>query len=292
MRVPGARTDADGGAVYFVDVITKKASLIERLFPGLRDGSTLVPAHAFNPEGLSAAELRREGLRQMRESQRVAAAVALEALGYDGLVVPLGVRVEAVARGAPAARVLRAGDLITKVGGKRVRGLCGPQNLRTLLGRGGPAGPVTLTRVRDGRARTVTTRTVRAGGRTILGIDGRAAARIRKLPVAVRIDAGRVGGPSAGLAFALEVLEKLGRDVDHGLKVAATGTIEADGCVGAIGGVKQKTIGAREAGVDAFLVPADGENAAEARRYAHGLRIIPVKNFRQALSALTAAARK
>ena len=105
------------------------------------------------------------------------------------------------------------------------------------------------------------------------------------LPIPVRIDAGNVGGPSAGLAFALEVLEELGHNVDHGHKIAATGEIFADGTVGPIGGIKQKTIGAREAGVDAFLVPA-GENARDARKYADGLRIIPVESFPQALRAL------
>ena len=103
--------------------------------------------------------------------------------------------------------------------------------------------------------------------------------------VNVSIDANGVGGPSAGLAFALDVMEELGRNVDGGHKIAATGEIFLDGPVGPIGGVKQKTIGARRAGVDAFLVPA-GDNAREARKYAHGLRIIPVKSFQQALRAL------
>jgi PDZ domain-containing protein len=105
------------------------------------------------------------------------------------------------------------------------------------------------------------------------------------LPLAVRIDAGNVGGPSAGLAFALQVYEEEGHDVVRGNRVAATGEIFADGSVGPIGGIKQKTIGARQAGVDAFLVPA-GQNARDARKYAHGLRIIPVETFPQALRAL------
>jgi PDZ domain-containing protein len=109
------------------------------------------------------------------------------------------------------------------------------------------------------------------------------------LPFPVRIDAGNVGGPSAGLAFALEVMEELGADVVHGHKVAATGEIFADGSIGPIGGIKQKTIGARKAGVDAFLVPA-GDNAREARKYADGLRIIPVETFPQALRALATLA--
>jgi PDZ domain-containing protein len=79
-------------------------------------------------------------------------------------------------------------------------------------------------------------------------------------------------------------MEELGRDVVHGHKVAATGEIFADGSIGAIGGIRQKTVGARAAHVDAFLVP--GDNAEEARKYAHGLRIIPVDTFPQALRAL------
>jgi PDZ domain-containing protein len=80
-------------------------------------------------------------------------------------------------------------------------------------------------------------------------------------------------------------MEELGHDVTHGYRVAATGQMELDGTVSPIGGVKQKTAGAREAKADVFLVPA-GDNAQEARRYAHGLRIIPVKSFPQALHAL------
>jgi len=109
------------------------------------------------------------------------------------------------------------------------------------------------------------------------------AARVR-LPIDVRIDSGNIGGSSAGLAFALEVLEKLGRDVDRGHRVAATGQIELDGSVTQVGAIEQKTIGVRQAGADVFLVPA--ENAAEARRYADGVKVIAVKSLRQALRAL------
>ena len=80
-------------------------------------------------------------------------------------------------------------------------------------------------------------------------------------------------------------MEELGLDPVHGHRVAATGEINPDGSIGPIGGVKQKTIGAREAHVDAFLVPA-GDNAREARKHAGGLRIIPVETFPQALHAL------
>jgi PDZ domain-containing protein len=100
----------------------------------------------------------------------------------------------------------------------------------------------------------------------------------------VRINTGDVGGPSAGLAFALDLLEELGRNVDRGYKVAASGELGLDGRIGGVGGIKQKTIGARRAGAEVFLVP--GDNAGEARRHAGGLRVIPVQSFRQALHAL------
>ena len=101
----------------------------------------------------------------------------------------------------------------------------------------------------------------------------------------MEIDLGGVGGPSAGLPFALEVYQELGNDVDRGYEVAATGEIELDGTVASVGGIKQKTFGVRSAGADVFLVPA-GDNAAVARRYAGNLRIIPVESFQQALRVL------
>jgi len=108
------------------------------------------------------------------------------------------------------------------------------------------------------------------------------------LPIDVDIDLGRVGGPSAGLPFALEIVRQLGRDLTGGCRIAATGALALDGTVIPIGGVKQKTIGARRADVDFFLVPAE-ENAAEAQRYADDLRVIAVDSYQQALRELATA---
>ena len=110
-------------------------------------------------------------------------------------------------------------------------------------------------------------------------------------PASVRIDTHGIGGPSAGLAFTLDLMEQFGRNVDRGLRVAVTGTIEPDGCVDQVGGVKQKVIGAHKTKVDVFLVPA-GDNAKEARKHAGGVRVIPVESFRQALHALATLAPK
>ena len=107
------------------------------------------------------------------------------------------------------------------------------------------------------------------------------------LPVDVSIDAGSIGGPSAGLAFALGIVDELGDDIDHGRTVVVTGELALDGTVLPIGGIKQKTIGAKEAGADIFIVP--DANAEEARKYADGLEIVAVSTFDEALAALREA---
>lgn len=146
---------------------------------------------------------------------------------------------------------------------------------------------VSLTFVRKGVRRTVditTSPDPLDSTRAVIGIQPQPALALH-VPFQIKFNLGNVGGPSAGLAFALQILEERGRDVDHGYKVAATGVIASDGTIGGIGGVKQKTIGAHQAHVDVFLVPA-GDNYREAQKYAHGLRVIPVKTFQQALRVL------
>jgi Lon-like protease len=140
----------------------------------------------------------------------------------------------------------------------------------------------------DGRLEVRVRPTSGSQGRPMIGVIVSQAADI-KLPVLVKIDTDNVGGPSAGLAFALDLLEELGRDVDGGNRIAVTGALELDGTVGEVGGLKQKTIGVERAGIKVFLVPA-GDNAAEARRYADGVRIVPVTSFQQALRTLATLA--
>ena len=135
--------------------------------------------------------------------------------------------------------------------------------------------------------KVVTLRTApdpRDKSRAMIGVIVDQAGQVR-LSFPVKIDPGSVVGPSAGLAFALEVMEKVGRDVDRGYKIAATGELELDGTVAPIGGVKQKSIEAKQAHVDILLLPR-GDDTALARRYAEGVRVIPVQSFQQALRQL------
>jgi PDZ domain-containing protein len=106
-------------------------------------------------------------------------------------------------------------------------------------------------------------------------------------PVDLRIDTKEVGGPSAGLAFTLAILDVLTEgSLTGGHQVAVTGTINPDGSVGPIGGIAQKAAAAADAGAEVFLVPAD--EAEDARAHDHGLRILPVADLDDALAALEA----
>jgi PDZ domain-containing protein len=275
------REDGRGG-IYYVAVDVRRASLLEELIPSLNEGATLVPEHVFNPEGVDDKVRRRAELREMRQSQRYATAVALRQLGYRVRIEPVGARVEETLKDYPAAAKLRARDLIVAVNGAPVRI---PDDLTRILSGRRPGETVVLRVRRGGRERRVRIRSVRNPMNPRLPFLGIQLQEPKiTLPVDVRFDLGRVGGPSAGLAFALDLLEELGRDVDRGRRIAATGEIRLDGSVREVGGVKQKTIGARRSDMDLLLVP--GENAAEARRYAKGLRVVPVDSFQQALRAL------
>jgi PDZ domain-containing protein len=283
VQVAGGHDRAGAGGIYFVDVLVRKATMLEQLFGGLHNGADLYPADEIVPAGVSTTQENQVNDDEMRTSKQVAAAVALRAFGKKVRVIENGAIVSQTEPGFPATGKLVPTDRIVAINSTTVRS---PADIFHAMS-GKPIGTHFLFKVlRGGHQALVRLTTVAATAGSKRGVVGVLLAPSEKinLPVKVSIDTPGVGGPSAGLAFALDILQQLGRNVDHGHKVAATGELFLNGGVGPIGGIKQKTIGAREAGVDVFLVPVS--NAAEARKYAHGLRIVPVKSFQQALHAL------
>ena len=281
---------SDQGSLYFVDVIERRATLAERYLPFLRRDATLVSQQQIAPSNISDKERARIDAASMALSQKTAKAVALRELGYKVVVRLRGSLVEQIAAGTPASSKLLPGDVITAVDGEATTKYA---RLRALVTRHRAGESVSVTFLRNGREHTVALRTFASPAAphvTLIGVAITQATTI-KLPIQVAIDAGNVGGPSAGLAFALELTDKLGRDIDRGYRVAATGELFLNGSVGPIGGVKQKVIGARRGGIQIMLVPA-GDNANEAKRYAGTMKIIPVTSFQQALHALATAERK
>ena len=194
----------------------------------------------------------------MRTSQQVAAAVALRALGRKVTTVPTGALVSEIAGGYPAAGKLEPTDVIVEVDGKPVKS---PADVSRAMKAKPIGSTVSFTVQRDRTDKVISIQTVAAPSgprRGIVGV-GLDQAEAIHLPIRVSIDAGGVGGPSAGLAFALDVLEELGRNVDRGHKIAATGEIFLDGKVGQIGGIKQNDRSAR--GGCGCLPRAGGERA-------------------------------
>ncbi|HZS31208.1 MAG TPA: PDZ domain-containing protein [Gaiellaceae bacterium] len=284
VRVQGAHPAKQGGTIYYVDVFERQANTLETLFPSLDSHATFLPASEIVPPGTTDAAVIAAEVRQMSMSQKIAAAVALRRLGYHVETRRNGVLVDVIDLGTPAAHKLQPADVIQAVDGMPTPTI---PKLRAQLSRVTPGQAVTLQVLRGDKTLSFSVRTFalqQDPQRALIGFEPAQSASIR-LPIRVSIDLGAVGGPSAGLAFALEVMEKLGKDVTHGHRVAATGEMELNGTVAPIGGVEQKTWGVREAGADVFLVPA-GANAKTAERYAGPLKIIPVRSFAQALHAL------
>jgi Lon-like protease len=280
VHVEGEHDVPGPGGIYMVDVIVRKASLLERYFPGIHDGATLIPADVYNPQNLPERIQRQQGLAEMSASQKIAAAVALRELGYD--VKPDGVEVSAIDVGAPADGVLEPGDVVVGANGKEVTN---PADLGQVMSTLEPGDTVTLTIERGGSEQTVEVGTKASDDNPPRAIMGILIEPKLDLPVDINIETGQIGGPSAGLAFTLDIIDELGpTDIDHGEKVVATGEIALDGSVHEIGGIEQKTLGARDARADVFLVP--DANAAAARKYADGLRIVPVSNLDDALHTL------
>ena len=276
---------AERGDVYYVDIFVRRIRLLEQLLPFTRpEGATFVSEEVLAPSGESDEERRRQNAADMQRSETVASAVALRELGYDVVATPRGVLVASVSSDVPAAGVLEPGDVIVAVDGVPVRT---PTELRAQIGLREPGDELTLAVRRGSQRMELAVRTIASPNdpsRAVVGILVEQDAKI-ELPVEVDIDLGRVGGPSAGLPFALEIARQLGRDVTKGCRIAATGALALDGTVVPIGGVKQKTIGAERADVDYFVVPG-GENAEDAQQEADDVEVLPVESFQQALQKL------
>jgi PDZ domain-containing protein len=236
-------------------------------------------------------EVRQNSLQMMRTASQVAQYVALHTLGYeDATIEPGAVVVSELVPDTPAAEVLKVGDTITTVAGTPVPTV---EDLKAALVGKQPGEVVEVTLDRPGSGPTTVQLTLSAdpddATRPILGIvpfDTRSV----HLPFEVNIDTGEIGGPSAGLAFTLTLIDELSPgDLTGGANVAVTGTINLDGTVGAIGGLVQKVSAVRQAGVHTFLVPtAQGpEQIARAREIAgDAVEIIPVATLDEALAAL------
>jgi len=259
------------------------------VFAALR--AWLTPHEAVVPEqelfgpGQTQQEVTRQDTQQMASSQQTATAAALCVLGIRFKTVDT---VVTVAKGYPAAGVLRRGDVITAVDGKPVT--CKMSSAPMIRARA-PGAPVTLTIARTVGGHRVTKvvhlKTRATGGHAVIGVS---VSESYVFPFRVKIRVGDIGGPSAGLMFALGIVDKLTPgNLTAGKFVAGTGEISADGTVSPIGGIQQKMVGARQAGATVFLTPA--ANCADTSgAVPQGMRLVKVSTLAGAMSALKALA--
>jgi PDZ domain-containing protein len=249
---------------------------------GWLDGSiAVIPEEQVYPKGTSAKEAEKESNDQMRDSQEHATTAALRSLGIP---VETSVAVNDVFPG-PSQGKLRVDDVIVSVDGKAVDAGAA---LRAAITAHKPGDTVKLVIQRAGKRSEVTITTVKAPGTSgdaIIGIGTRDEA---KYPFTVRIGLKDVGGPSAGLMFALGIVDKLTPgSLTGGAFVAGTGEIDDSGNVGPIGGIAQKMIAARRAGATVFLSPA-GDCAEAISTVPDGLHLVRVTSLKSALDSLDA----
>jgi PDZ domain-containing protein len=286
VHAKGGEPPQGDAQIYFVDVSVLKANEIQKLWAEhLVDGADLVPATQILAPGQSEQQRIRVNDRMMADSKTTAKIVAEKALGLPVKIDRKGAQVVGTQNGLPAAKAgVKPGDVIVAVQGKPITGAQGAIDVLSKLK---PGDPVTLE-FSDGKVRRmVTVASPDDATRAIVGVQIGDAIKVGRPPVPVTISTPGIGGPSAGLAFSLEIYDSLShRRLLDGHKVAVTGELDLDGGVHGIGGVQQKTIGAIDAGADAFIVPK-GDNERDARKAADGrIRIIGVSTFDQALAAI------
>ena len=276
---------ASDASISLVSVRTSFAPSLFEVIGGWLDGALeVVDLEAILGER-TVAENREAGRLQMDQSTQIAVAVALEHLGYD-IMSPIGARVERVVPGAPAHEALRIGDIVQRVDDTAIETA---QQLSDTIKANEPGTEATLTALDpDGQIRDVTVTLAERDGVTLLGVIVTTHVEFEEPPIDVTLNIENIGGPSAGLAFTLSVIDALTPEPLTGnLDIAATGTIHHDGTIGPIGGVPQKSHAVVRAGTDLFLVPASQLEEAIAVAES-SVAVVGVETLADALAAIEA----
>ncbi|MBQ0995766.1 PDZ domain-containing protein [Streptomyces nigra] len=298
LQISGRKTYPTSGHLNMTTVRVTSAdyrmNLVEAVYGWLAHDNKVVPHDTLYPDGKTEEESTQENAEEFSQSQESAKVAALKALDIP---VRSWVIVSTVVKGSPAEGKLHAGDVIKAVDGTAVKK---PGDVADLVTKHEPGQDVVFTivpakeqaaaekerRMPQGSEK-VTIRTAESDDsgakRAIVGIS---AGTDHTFPFDIDIKLADVGGPSAGLMFALGLYDKLTPgSLTGGKFVAGTGTIDDAGKVGPIGGIEMKTVGARDKGAQFFLTPADN-CATAARDVPDGLTLVKVDTIDDALGAL------
>ncbi len=285
VEVQGTPTFPTDEQIRLVTVRSNLEPSVLELIGGWLDGAIRVQDREDVLGSRTVEENRTLGMHQMAQSLDIASRVALERLGYD-VITEAGALVMEVAEGTPADGVVSRGDVIIEAAGQEVvnsTALVGViQGMR-------PGDPLTFTVLEaDGATRTVDVVLGDRDGTAFLGVSIGTYVDLIDLPFEIDIDVGQIGGPSAGLALTLSVLDLLTEgQLTGGLDVVATGTMDPLGFVGPIGGIEQKSHSVLRDGADLFLVPLGDVEAAKAV-IGDRIPVVGVATLDEALDALVA----
>lgn len=287
VHVEGLETFETSGSLDFLTILIdggprSDVTAWDWLLAELNPATSVYEADQIYPPDVTAEQIQDQNVEMMQRSQNGAAVVALRAIGVD---VPEDVKVAQIVKDAPAADTLEVDDQILTVDGTEI---AKPAEVSDILQGFEPGDVVPFSVLRDGEELALEVPTGEsdpnpaepdAAPRTVIGVY---LVSDYELPYTVTIDAGNVGGPSAGMMFALAIYDKITPGpLTGGLNIAGTGTINSDGQVGGIGGIHQKMYAAERAGVDYFLAPA--ENCDEVvGNIPDGLEVAKVETFEQA----------
>lgn len=295
VRIEGADIYPAEGSVSFATVsIRGRLSALEWAIASIDPDATVVPEREVLGER-DETENRQINLQLMDMSTQTSSFVALDRLGYDVEVLGTGAIILATVEDSPAVGVIEVGDTIVSVDGQPVA--LADDLIETISGRP-PGTEVTVGVAPLGSAEVeerVITLTAREEdpSQAFLGVYPQTRDLAYDFPLDIDFSVGSVGGPSAGLAFTLALLETLTPgDLTGGLDVAATGTIDSAGNIGPIGGLEYKAVAARRQGVAIFFVPSsqpEEELAAAERAAGSSVQVVAVSTLDDALAALVDA---
>ena len=281
--------------ILFVTAYGSKLSALDALV-GVLDPDVDVLNREEKFGTITPSEQRRLGFQAMASAKQIAEYVALNRLGYEvsiayGKLIIERLVCEDAPRPLSACLQLNPGDTITAFDGIEIPTL---SDLMPIIADYSPGDVVEVTITPHKTTDSVMKKielmvSPDDPDRTIIGVWP-ADTRTVDLPFEVDIDTDSIGGPSAGLSFTLALLDELtAGELTGGVKVAATGTIDGDESIGAIGALRQKTVAVKASGATVFLVPSaqPPEELSAARRVAGSkLRIVPVANLTEALKVL------
>ena len=282
--------DFDGN-LYQLTVRRDEANALIYAWSLINDSYDLYPREEILPDGVTPKELSEISIQNMRTSENVAIAVALKNVGYEISSKGDGVSVVGLLDDSPVKEKLKKGDLLNSINNKEISSTTEfISTLRTYSI--GESVTIGLLREVDGELKQMFVETtliehVEYKGEPMVGFLATTVNERFDFPFEIDIKTGNVGGPSAGLMMALNVYNNLiPEDITNSMIIAGTGTIEIDGSIGPVGGIKQKIIAAKRAGAELILVPiANFEEAIpfETEKTA----IVAVDSFDEALSVIS-----